>query len=236
MSEMGKVSELSALRRKSKNSSKNENPFKGSLFGLNRKEVEEYIKGLNSTIKSAQSSYDKKIAELQDIIAMLTREKEGYAAQNEKLNDQIEIIESDRRKMAVKLSALDEMTSNWERLCNENEIMTQKVKKYENSNAETEAVKKQLYDLSAKYECLEGQNRALNEKHLKVQDEKEVLTQHMYEQEKRYNSELSELKLAVFQTGRKNKYLTEQIHNSLKAISGNIETIAGSFDEFTNDM
>lgn len=235
MSETESGMELLALRKKSKSSSGRDESFKKALFGLDSGEVEEYIKTLNSNAKSAQSAFDKKISELQDIIAMLTREKEGHTAQIDKQNEQIGIIENSRREMAEKLASLNEMESEWESLRKQNDIMVQEIKKYEDESSENEALKKQLCDITVKCDYFEGQNKALQNENSKLQSEKDTLEQSIIEQEKRYNSQISELKLNVFQIGRKNKYLTEQMKNSLKTIIDNVDAVSSSFDSFTNE-
>ncbi len=151
--------------------------FRFSLFGYDKKAVEEYIKTAEAGYKAEAETYEQKLAEQAAALSMALREKERLAAEAEEMKEKLKILSVDIAGKESEIAA-------------ENYILKARIADLADVENKNAALVSEMNDLSLRCGHSEDEKKAL----LKALGEKEET---ILEQCRKYSEIEKNLKLEI---------------------------------------
>ncbi|MFA7636286.1 MAG: hypothetical protein WCX81_00830 [Monoglobales bacterium] len=187
------------------------NNFKTTLFGLEKKQVFEYISSMEESNKKAIENYEKNSEELGSALAMITREKENLAAKVSELEAQIRRLNPENDETKTKLIAQNEQLKN----------EVEALKEYK---LEVDDLKAQLKALEANCDFLNSEREKYEQTIKEKEDTIMEQCRQIAEMQKQHKLDLSEINLSV----KAEKEILNQNIKNLKEYITKAETILDS--------
>ncbi len=208
---MSTVVEIKDVRDLRKNVNNNKMSFKNALFsGYNKKEIDDYIKELNSDRLLENNAFTDRIAELEALIKKVKGEKEETEAKLESING---LIDDYKQKFRVNLLQLEEKENKIIKLQSQNEEYEVKLQEKEDAVVflENENLKKQLASVTKERDEYSAEN-------MNLKNDNDFISRKFMEIEKDYGALAQRLSCEM----ENNRELLSDISMlSIKIIEGN---------------
>lgn len=149
-----------------------EMPFKKMLWGLNPKEVNDYIEALNANLTSAQRVFDEQSEELKSNLTFIMRERDNLKAELAIVMDKAGAHKQMNVEYEQKSADYEQGLQELETIKTELAAMTDKAEEYEQKNAEYERNKRELE--TTKYELAVMTDKAEAYEQMNAEYEKNI--------------------------------------------------------------
>lgn len=144
--------------------------FRKGLFGVNAREVYEYIDLLNTNLNKAHEVYEEKLAEMKSSNELLSYERSNQDEKLRQFTKNYEALTAERNELKKALDSRQDMADELQRVKQENVQFQERIDKCAQIENDNLLLKRQLAELQANTQ-MQGQQQA------KLQDEIESLKQ-----------------------------------------------------------
>lgn len=189
--------------------------FKKAIFGVNEKEVFEYIDLLNNNLSKAHIVYEEKLAEMKSANELLSCEKNNQDEKLKQLINSYQAILEERNSLKMKIDSQKNLAEELQKALNENAEMQKQIEDSKQIANENENLKKEIAEVRAVSQVMEKQQLKLeNEIELLKQQNKEI-TAKFLEERKQSEAKAAEKSLQLAQLLEMHRYTLKQSRSTL---------------------
>lgn len=198
--------------------------FKKTLFGVNEKEVFEYIDLLNDNLNKAHQVFEEKLAEMKSANELLSYERAG---QEEKLHQlskscQTLIEECDQLKQTV--VSQQDLADDVQQVKQENTQLQKRIENCLRIEEENQLLKKQLVENNVVCQMREQEQSKLSAEIEELKKQNKDMLESFLDERNQLKSDAAEKNLKLTQALQMHRYSLEQSRKTL-------ENLVTQFDE-----
>lgn len=209
--------------------------FKKGLFGLNEKDVFEYIDLLNNNLSKAHEVFDEKLAQMKSANELLTYERGSQEQKFQQLTKTYQELTEERDVLQQAVDKQQDATEQIKSLQEQNQQLQEKIDNYKLLEEQNQQLKKQMIEKDMVSQMRKQQHTELLEEIEFLKNQNKDIMENFLEQQNRMESESAEKELKLTQLLQMHRFTLEQSRSTLDKLVKQFDESCGYINDIQTD-